>query len=58
MAKVINLKKARKDKDRRDARQKGDENAAKFGRTKEDQIRENHDRKSFRDHVDSHKTDE
>ena len=58
MAKVINLKKARKDKARREAREKGDQNAAKFGRTKEDKIRENHDLKSFRDHVDSHKTED
>lgn len=34
MAELINLRAARKAKDRDTARAKGDENAAKFGRTK------------------------
>ncbi len=34
MAKIINLRAARKAKDREQARAKGDENAVKFGRTK------------------------
>lgn len=34
MAEIINLRAARKAKDRQNARAKGDENAAKFGRTK------------------------
>lgn len=34
MAKIINLRAARKAKDREQARAKGDENAMKFGRTK------------------------
>lgn len=34
MAKIINLRAARKAKDRADARAKGDENAVRFGRTK------------------------
>lgn len=34
MAELINLRAARKAKDREKARAKGDENAAKFGRTK------------------------
>lgn len=34
MAEIINLRAARKAKDRQKARAKGDENAAKFGRTK------------------------
>ena len=34
MAEIINLRAARKAKDRVAARAKGDENAAKFGRTK------------------------
>ncbi len=34
MAEIINLRAARKAKDRAAARAKGDENAAKFGRTK------------------------
>jgi hypothetical protein len=34
MAEIVNLRAARKAKDRAKARAKGDENAAKFGRTK------------------------
>lgn len=34
MAEIVNLRAARKAKDRADARAKGDENAVKFGRTK------------------------
>lgn len=34
MAEIINLRAARKAKDRADARAKGDENAVRFGRTK------------------------
>lgn len=34
MAEIINLRAARKAKDREQARAKGDENAVKFGRTK------------------------
>ena len=34
MAEVVNLRAARKAKEREKARAKGDENAAKFGRTK------------------------
>ncbi len=34
MAEIINLRAARKAKDRTGARAKGDENAVKFGRTK------------------------
>lgn len=34
MAEIINLRAARKAKDRLDARAKGDENAVKFGRSK------------------------
>ncbi len=34
MAEIVNLRAARKAKDRADARAKGDENALKFGRTK------------------------
>jgi Domain of unknown function (DUF4169) len=34
MAEIINLRAARKAKDRTEARAKGDENAAKFGRTR------------------------
>ena len=34
MAEIVNLRAARKAKDRQTARAKGDENAAKFGRTK------------------------
>ncbi|MFM7656718.1 MAG: DUF4169 family protein [Paracoccaceae bacterium] len=34
MAEIVNLRAARKAKDRSQARAKGDENAAKFGRTK------------------------
>lgn len=34
MAEIINLRAARKAKDRTAARAKGDENAAKFGRTR------------------------
>jgi Domain of unknown function (DUF4169) len=36
MAEVINLRAARKAKDRVKARAKGDENAMKFGRTKDE----------------------
>lgn len=34
MAEIVNLRAARKDRERQKARAKGDENAAKFGRTK------------------------
>ncbi len=34
MAEIVNLRAARKAKERSQARAKGDENAAKFGRTK------------------------
>lgn len=40
MAEIVNLRAARKAKDRDKARAKADENAAKFGRTKTQKSRE------------------
>ena len=40
MAEVVNLRVARKDKARAEARAKGDENAEKFGRTKGQRLHE------------------
>ena len=40
MAEIVNLRTARKDKARAEARVKGDENAVKFGRSKAQKARE------------------
>lgn len=57
MAEIVNLRQKRKDLARKAAREKGDENAAKFGRTKaERSLEQARAEKSARDH-DNHKRD-
>jgi len=52
---VVNLRQARKAKARAGKRAKGDENAAKFGRTKDQRAREEADATRAREALDGHK---
>ena len=54
MAELINLRAARKAKDRAEARAKGDENAAKFGRTKAEKAIEQAKAEKARRDLDGH----
>ncbi len=57
MAKLVNLRQARKDRARSEKRAKGDENAAKFGRTKAERDLEAARADKARAHLDAHKRD-
>ncbi|ARE39186.1 hypothetical protein RGUI_1045 [Rhodovulum sp. P5] len=56
--KVVNLRQARKARQRADQRAKGDEKAAKFGRTKAQRAKEEADAIRARDHLDAHKRED
>lgn len=57
MAEIVNLRQAKKQAARKAARAKGDENAAKFGRTKaERELQEARAEKAARD-LDGHRRD-
>lgn len=58
MAPVINLRQARKTRARDDARRKGDENAAKFGRTRAQKTAEEADAARAASHLDRHRRDD
>ncbi|TCO70609.1 DUF4169 family protein [Rhodovulum euryhalinum] len=55
---IVNLRAARKARERAEKRAKGDENAARFGRTKEQRTREEADAARARAHLDAHRRDE
>lgn len=55
---IINLRQARKERARAEKRAKGDENAAKFGLTKDQRVRDKAEATRARDHLDAHKRDE
>ncbi|MFD1914382.1 DUF4169 family protein [Halodurantibacterium flavum] len=57
MAKLVNLRQVRKDRARTDKRAKGDENAAKFGRSKAERDQEAARAEKARAHLDAHKRD-
>lgn len=54
MAEIVNLRAARKAKDRQKARAKGDENAVKFGRTKAEKDREKAQAEKAKRDLDGH----
>ena len=54
MAEITNLNRFRKDKARQDHRRQGDENAAKFGRTKAQKLAEAADVARAQQHLDQH----
>ena len=56
-AKVINLRQARKAATRSGNRQKADENAARFGRSKAQRDREKADATRAASHLDAHERD-
>ena len=57
MAEPINLRLARKARDRAEKRRDGEANAAKFGRTKADRIRQKKDKAEADRHLDGHRRD-
>ncbi|MTH64512.1 DUF4169 family protein [Paracoccus shanxieyensis] len=57
MTKIINLRLARKTAARDAARKQGDENAARFGRTKQQKQVEKDDRDRAARHLDGHRRD-
>ena len=57
MAEIINLKRARKTKERAEKRKIADQNARKFGRTKGEKKRDDVIATKAKDHVDQHKLD-
>lgn len=57
MAKIINLKAVKKRKSREKSRQKGDENAASFGLSKSEKLRQKAEVTSLKAHLDGHKRD-
>lgn len=58
MTSVINLRQARKDRDRAEKRAKGDANAAKFGRSKAQKAVEKTDADRAAKHLDGVKRDD
>lgn len=58
MTQPINLNRFRKQKARDDARRKGDENAAKFGRTLAQKAAEDADAARAAAHLDRHRRDD
>ena len=58
MSTVINLRQARKDRDRADKRAKADANAAKFGRTKTQKATEKDAAERTAKHLDGVKRDD
>ncbi|MDO5646618.1 DUF4169 family protein [Paracoccus sp. (in: a-proteobacteria)] len=58
MTQITNLNRFRKQKAREQARQQGDENAAKFGRTAAQRRREQDDRDRAETHLDQHQRDD
>lgn len=58
MTQPINLNRARKQKARDDARRKGDENAARFGRTRAQKAAEEADAARAALHLDRHRRDD
>ena len=57
MAEIINLNRARKTKTRSEKRKTADQNAHKFGRTKDEKKRDDLIAAKAADHVDQHKRD-
>lgn len=58
MAEIINLRQARKAQARDQARAAGDENAARFGRTKAQKLKEAREADKARAALDGHKLDQ
>ena len=58
MTQIVNLARFRKQKTRDDARRKGDENAAKFGRTKAQKAAEDDAAARAAAHLDRHRRDD
>ncbi len=58
MAKIINLKQARKNKDRARARKAGDEKALLHGITKSEKARQSAELSIFETRLDNHKRDD
>lgn len=57
MSKIINLRQRRKAAERAKARTTGDQNAAKFGRSKAEKAETSRETKALADHLDGHKRD-
>ena len=57
MAEIINLNRVRKTKERADRRKIADQNAQKFGRTKDEKKRDDLIAAKAKDRVDQHKLD-
>ena len=57
MSKIINLRQRRKAAERAKARATGDQNAAKFGRSKVEKAEAARETKALTDHLDGHKRD-
>lgn len=57
MTEIVNLRQARKQKTREEARRKGGENAAKFGRTRAQKAAEGADAARAALHLDQHRRD-
>lgn len=58
MAEIVNLRAARKDRERAKKRAEGDENAARFGRTKALKALEKARAEKARDDLDAHRREE
>ncbi|MFV2052947.1 DUF4169 family protein [Aliiroseovarius sp. YM-037] len=58
MSQPINLNRARKDRARQAARVRAEENAIKFGRTKEQRAQEKSEADKARRHIEDHRRDE
>ena len=58
MAEIVNLRTARKDRERAKKRAEADENAARFGRTRALKALEKARAEKDRDHLDAHRREE
>ncbi len=56
--KLINLRQARKTRHRAAAKQAGDENAVRFGRTKAEKAKDDADAEKAERHLDQHRREE
>jgi hypothetical protein len=57
MAEIVNLRQARKQRDRREKAAQAEQNRALHGRTKAEKARDLHERDAARSHVEAHRRD-
>lgn len=57
MAKIVNLNKARKSKERIEAKKRAEGNSVRFGRSTAEKQQDEASRQAFQTHIDGHKRD-